>query len=387
MSFGILLPAYSLAVKNVRAGLTYHLVGLACAVRRAAGGRPIHVASTAGEDVRGLWERVRGEFPAERVIELADESAALTQAAKRVLEVERRLVVHTHSTRQLQAVAELRRRYGDRVRVVYTVHSFRNASWRRIPYALVLQRLLRRSADYTIFLSCGAMAEFVGLRRVLLGGRGGHMPFAYEQPAGWDAAPTDADSVPAPLRTALAQDAFRFIYLAAFKPGKGHEWLTRGVGPALRTHRNAQIIFAGWGEEAIRARVAAIAREEHIAEQIVMPGSIGREIVPWLLSQCHAAIVPSVSETFAQCVVEPMCCGLPVVGTRRGVSHWAIMDYYTGLGIEYGDGPGAARAVAYLAANPQAAAQMGRNAAAVARSVFDWDRVGEAHVRLYESLW
>ena len=133
-------------------------------------------------------------------------------------------------------------------------------------------------------------------------------------------------------------------------------------------------------------RVATVAARHGISSQIVMPGPLSRDLIPWLLQRCEAGVVASRSETFGQCIVEPMAAGLPVVGTRTGVGEWLLMDYRTGVGVDYGDGPGLAGAIDYLVRHPAAAAEMGRNAASTVRSSLGWTDLAACHLRVYTAL-
>ena len=69
MDFCILLPVYSHDGKNIRPGLTYHLLCEALALQRVAQRErvPLYIASTAGEDVVGLWDRARAAFNPEQI--------------------------------------------------------------------------------------------------------------------------------------------------------------------------------------------------------------------------------------------------------------------------------------------------------------------------------
>ena len=386
-NFAILFPAYSHGVKNVRPGLSLHLAKQALALHEVAREArvKVYVASTPDEDTPGLWDRLRAAFGPEEILELEDECASLTRAAADLLRRHSRVLVHVQGTRQLMALIPVKRCHGRRLKIVYSVHSFRNASWRRLPYSWLLSYRLSRYVDYSLFLSPFAVSRFARADRLLRSGRAGVMPLGVEEDT-VPRVPRPGEIHPDLMSTLAEPGAFRFIYLAAFKPGKGQEWLVEAAGPVLRRHRNARIILAGWGDETLRRRITVAAARHNIAPQILMPGPISRDLIPWLLEHCEAGVVPSRSETFGQCIVEPMIAGLPVVGTRTGVGEWLLMDYHTGIGIEYGDGPGLARAIAYLVTHPGAAATMGRNAASTVRAVLGWRDVGACHFRLYSAL-
>lgn len=385
----VLFAAYSHGSVRVRGGLSYHLLCNALAIREAANGvQRIVIASTPEEDVPGLWDRARKAFPEKDIFMLDDEDAAFTVGAQRALEQSERLVIHVQGTRQLRAAAAIRDRARDRVRIVYTVHSFRNATWKRIPYCVMLRRELRRHADYTIFLSPAEIHEFIGSRRLLRDGRAGLIPLGVADWPEWRDRSPGEGQIDEHLRDLLDQsDAFRFVYLAAFKSGKGHMWLMKAAAEVLRNHEQAQLILAGWGDEAIRRAVAAEAVRAGIRDRVCLSGGIRRDFVPWLLGRCHCAVMPSRSETFGQVIAESMAAGLPVIGTRRGIGAQVILDGITGYGVPYGHETSLRHAMGRLIGSPSEAARMGSQASALVQVMYNWAAIAKAHLTVYASIF
>ncbi len=386
----VLIPAFSYAVKHVRPGLSLHLANQALALRRIAKTMDVRVVivSTPEEDSPGLWEQVRKEFDEQDIYLLDSDAESLPRVARDIVKQHGRVVVHVHGTRQLRALSSLKTEYPDLVRIVYTVHSFRNASWKRRLYSWVLSQMLRRSVDYTLFLTPYAVNQFVNHQTVFKAGRGGIVPLGIEQ--------DDYDATDKPDLSFLDEnhqreiqndDAFNFVYLAAFKPGKGHEWMIRSLAPVFAQHRNAQLILPGWGSEAIQNSLRSLAIRLDISSQIIWPGKISRAAVANLLRCCHVGIVPSLSETFGQCIVEPMAAGLPVIGTRKGVGEWLIMDYSTGIGVGYGDEKALARAANFCLTHQEEVSAMGQRAANLVNLIFDWNAITASHLRMYDSLF
>jgi glycosyltransferase involved in cell wall biosynthesis len=387
MSFAVLIPPYS-----KEQGVFFNLAQTTVALQQVAtrAGVRVYVAAPAQEQTPGLWALIRQHYPEDRIFVLENETAALARAAEQVLEREGRLVIHVQGNQQLRAVAPLKRRCPDRLKIVYTVHSFRNAGWRRIPYSWVVSRLMRRYVDYTVFLCPRAAQEFVNHDKVLAGGRGGVMISGVEE---W---PPEGPEVPGPgqleeqTRSVLLDpDMFCFLYLATFHPndGKGHHWLIEGAGPVLHRHRHVRLILAGRGHPRALAAVREHCRTANICEQVHFPGFIDRRYVPWVIAQSNAGIITSRSETFGHTIVEPMAGGKAVISSRVGVAQWLVMDFHTGIGVDYGDRVALGRAIEYFVTHPDDVAQMGRNAQALARQLLTWQNVTASHLRIYQSLW
>jgi glycosyltransferase involved in cell wall biosynthesis len=195
-----------------------------------------------------------------------------------------------------------------------------------------------------------------------------------------------ADQVDEALWQALHDETlFKFLYLAKFVVGKGHDWLVRGMAPVLRNHSHARLVLAG-ADRGLMGQIKRQAAKLGIAEQVIFPGHVKRDSVPWLAAHCQVGIVPSVSETFGRNYLEPWRAGIPVIGTRAGIAEWFLQDYLTGIGFLHGDEGELARAAEFMIAHPEDAEQMGRNARGMAQLLFSWPRSVSCNLRLYKAL-
>lgn len=382
MSQTILFLGYSKGM-----GLCYHFVHFAAALHptaKAAGLRFLF-GSTPREQNKGLWNVLRASIPQESIRTLDETPEALANLVETLLQETPSLTVHTQGFEQFRVMARLKRRYGQRLRIVVTIHSFRNGTWKQMPASCFLSQWYRRYADFVVFLSPFAARAFWGSRAMFGAGQAVIIPLGLEE---WSDAQMARPDVPVgepDLRDLLlGQDAFRFVYLAGFSRLKGHRWLIEGLSPALATHSNMSVLLLGDGST--RGDMEALSRSLGVRHQIVFPGRIHRDHVPWILSRCHVGLTSTKSENVGHNCLEPMAAGLPVVGTRVGSAEWLIHDFVTGIGITHGDRRGLGEAAAFLAEHPDAAAAMGRLAQLRVRAIFSWDVVAAAHVRLYERL-
>lgn len=247
--------------------------------------------------------------------------------------------------------------------------------------------MLRRHADFTHFLSPRSLREFVGGERLLRTGRGGVMLQGVEE---WPEHPLEPGphELDPQLRAVLDKPTnFCFLYLATVHAGKGHHWLIEGLAPVLCRHPEVYAIMPGRQDPHVADQLRRLTERLGVARQVILPGLIDRRYVPWLIARCHAGLVASRSETFGHTILEPMVGGKPVIGTRRGIGEYLIMDYFTGIGFEYGDRAALERAAEYLATHRDEATRMGQSAARLTRSLYTWDITAATHLRMYQSLW
>ena len=109
---------------------------------------------------------------------------------------------------------------------------------------------------------------------------------------------------------------FPLVYLARFRPLKGHESLLRAA--RLVVKRFPECIFVLAGEGSVLGRMRLLAADLGIADHILFIGRIRVEQVPALLHRCRIGVVPSLSETFSSVIAEYLLADLPVVSTDVG---------------------------------------------------------------------
>ncbi|MBW8059333.1 MAG: glycosyltransferase family 4 protein [Solirubrobacterales bacterium] len=115
---------------------------------------------------------------------------------------------------------------------------------------------------------------------------------------------------------------------------------------------------AGRPDEPARDRLAALARELGVGEQVRLLGP--RPDVPDLLAALDVAVLSSDFEGSPLSVLEYMEAGRPVVATRVGGVPDLVEDGVTGLLVEPRDPEGLARAIAELLDDRTRASAMGR---------------------------
>ncbi|HSG64255.1 MAG TPA: glycosyltransferase family 4 protein, partial [Gammaproteobacteria bacterium] len=171
----------------------------------------------------------------------------------------------------------------------------------------------------------------------------------------------------------------RLITVCRMVARKGLEHLIEAMRELDRDRIELWLI--GGGQE--QDRVAKLVHELDLARCIWMPGYLRRETLPKYYQQADIFVLPSLSESFGQVLLEAMCTGLPIVATTVGGIPEIVHQNRGGLLIPPGDSRAIVEAIRSLAANPQRAAAMGRYNAERARKRYSWSRVA----RLYEALY
>lgn len=350
----------------------------------------LYFASTDGETNQNAWPMIEGVFPRERIIKthafenLVDRICALTDQYDRV-------IVHTGGgwgqTKFFIKAKKMRRLASLRIRLVGTTHSYRNDSWMRIPMSAFQCCLYWFFYRMIVFQCQDAADRFLGGNWLIRKGLGTVIPLGCEPFVNVGVA-----SIPLGLQQSglseILQDAnlFKFVYLAQFRPGKMHKWLVETLAPVLKKNSSARLILCGMGNSEVIDLVKKTVRALGIESQVVVPGQVRRDEVPWLLAHVNCAIVPSRAETFGHNFLEPMFAGLPVLGTRVGIGKEIVKDGETGFGFSLNNKSELQEAAAYLIAHREEAVKMGGRAKKYVSFRYRHSDVAGRMVELYRKL-
>jgi glycosyltransferase involved in cell wall biosynthesis len=170
-----------------------------------------------------------------------------------------------------------------------------------------------------------------------------------------------------------AGDAPRRIFgtVANLRPEKGFTDLIGAAGLLRDQYPDLRVII--WGEGPLRPDLETLLRSLGLTNVVHLPGQIdGPEKA---LSSMDAFVLPSLSESCSNSLMEAMAMGLPVIASNVGGNPELVVDGISGLLVPPGDPPRLAQAMAQLMDNPALAAALGTQAAARIRTEFTLPRM------------
>lgn len=367
-------------------GIIRHFVLLALEIQKHLA-VDFFFASTTGETNQNAWPLVRAHFAPDRV--LATETfPRLVASIECLFSRYDRVLVHTGGGwGQTKHFIPLKRKYGNRFVHVVTTHSFHIGDWKRVPMSILQAVLYSRYVDQVVFQCPYAVSRFTFGDWFLKRGRGCIVPLGVESyPEKTEVVPTELEGQRDLVDVLLDGSLVKFIYLAGFRVGKCHAWLMRAVAPTLKANPKARLLLCGRGDPKIIDDVKMLAKRFGVQGQVVIPGQIHRDAVPWVLQHATCALVPTAAETFGHCFVEPMFAGLPVIGTRVGIGRSLVQDFRTGFGISLKDPASVVRALQTVLDDPEGTREMGAYARTLVSLEFTHASVGLALARLYQTL-
>jgi glycosyltransferase involved in cell wall biosynthesis len=186
----------------------------------------------------------------------------------------------------------------------------------------------------------------------------------------------------------LGDEAFVVGFSGSLKPWHGIGVLLDAFASVTKRLPEARLLLVGDGPE--RVAVERSASEGKMAGRVVLTGAVGHEEVPGYLQAMDVCTAPyPTAEGFYFSplkVFEYMAAGRPVVASRAGQISALIEHGRSGLLVEPGDPEALAGALLRVAANPQEAARMGREARRRVVEEHTWERNAQRVAAAFERM-
>lgn len=165
-------------------------------------------------------------------------------------------------------------------------------------------------------------------------------------------------------------------------PAKNHTAFLRIASRVARRHPQVQFVLVGDGP--LRTGLEEQARSLGLGDRILFLGE--RHDIPSVLSSLDISVLPSISESLSNVIMESMAAGIPVVAARVGGNAELVRDGETGFLAEVKDDSAFVAAIEMLLERDLLRATFGANAKREARSRFGLEGVCRQYEELYVSV-
>jgi glycosyltransferase involved in cell wall biosynthesis len=174
---------------------------------------------------------------------------------------------------------------------------------------------------------------------------------------------------------------------------KGVEHLVRAVDLVVNEYGSKSVAFlivgpkayGGIEEPVSMEKMLGYIKRHQLEGNIILTGALPLEEVKALYAVCDIFVLPSLAEGDPLVILEAMSSGEPVIGTNVvGIPHH-IRDGWNGFLVDPANEQQLAEKIKFLIDNPEDRKRMGENSRKYAEEEFDWSKVAERLLAVYQS--
>ena len=271
----------------------------------------IDIVAIAGENEQefGLTDKVKSRnIPLIRIngLDCHANFRMLAEKIKEILVENNIHIVHVQNNWQLALIAYIKYQllFRYKIRIVYTLHGFRNNSlWKSYIAQLVIGAALLFFADRVI-----CMCRYLKKKFRLLSYKIELLPLG----------------IPSSFFTEefqpLPQNGLQMIFPAQFRHGKNQDVIIRAFAEHIRrtNDNDSRLVLPGAGD--LLEGIKTLTIELGISNRVEFPGLLSKEDIRKLYLKSNIGIVSSNSETFGQSIVEPFVLGRCVISRSVGIA-------------------------------------------------------------------
>ena len=163
----------------------------------------------------------------------------------------------------------------------------------------------------------------------------------------------------------------------------------KGLGDLIRAFAllergRFELEIVGRGPD--EALLGGMAQSLGVAHEIRFSGCLDRAAVAERYREADVFALPSTAEAFGNVFAEALASGLPIVGSAIGGIPDLVEHGSNGLLVPPNDPVALARAIAYLADDPELRMKMSRLNRSKAEATLDWSTVTTRYLSIYQWL-
>ena len=173
-------------------------------------------------------------------------------------------------------------------------------------------------------------------------------------------------------------------------PRKGVEYLVRAADIIVNQLNYKEVLFLLKGkvyEKEYLESIRKLIEDNKLEESVKMIlGYLPHEDVKRLYVASDIYVLPSLEEPCPTSLLEPLACGKPLVGTNVGGIVTMIKEGWNGFLVEPANEKQLAEKIKYLIDHPEKWGEMGKNSRRLAEEEFDWNKIAEKYLEVYEEV-
>lgn len=190
------------------------------------------------------------------------------------------------------------------------------------------------------------------------------------------------------VRAKYRLEGITVLFAGTLTPRKGADHLVRAAELILKEREDVTFLLVGNYrlDEGFASKVMRYVRNRGLGGNIRFTGFVPYEDLKALYSACDIFVLPSLEEGFGVVLTEALASGKPLIGSNVGGIPMQIKDGWNGFLVEPANEEQLAEKIGYLLDNVEVRERMGKNSRALAGEEFDWAKIAERYLKLYEEV-
>lgn len=185
-------------------------------------------------------------------------------------------------------------------------------------------------------------------------------------------------------RQTLKSTQKTILFVGRLTSQKGLEYLLEAFARILNSVSDVRLLVVGDGP--MRLRYQEMVRQLRIESQVTFVGSVPHDEIHQIYSLSDIFVLPSLSESFPNVVLEAMAMGKAVVSTKVGVIPEMLDDGETALLVSPRQTRELESAILRLLDNKRLAAELGQKARKLVEERYSWESVVALTISMYEEV-
>ena len=184
-------------------------------------------------------------------------------------------------------------------------------------------------------------------------------------------------------------DKTTVLFSSDIIPRKGVEYLVRAADIVVNQLGYKDTLFLLKGkvsEKVYLENMRKLIEDYKLVENVKIVGYIPWEDLKRLYVASDIYVLPSLEEPCPTSLLEPLACGKPLIGTNVGGIVTMIKNGWNGFLVEPANEKELAEKIKYLIDHPEKWDEMGKNSRKLAEEEFDWSKIAEKYLEVYEEI-
>lgn len=174
------------------------------------------------------------------------------------------------------------------------------------------------------------------------------------------------------------------LYVGRFVREKGIQILLNAASVILAQESQTKFLIVGGGN---RERFERFVQWAGLEDKVLFTGFMANRSLHQLYRVADVAVFPSLYEPFGIVALEGMAAGAPVVASDAGGLREVVQHDVTGT-LSFANNPESlAWAILRVLRDPERAHRLGENARVRLHRDFDWARLADQTIAVYEQVW